>query len=369
MVAIRFYPMESLIVPAAPLPLDEAERLSALKAYKILDTPAEEAFDRITRMARKVFSTQIALVSLVDGDRQWFKSKAGLEAEETPRSQAFCGFAILQDEPFVVEDATADPRFTDNPLVLGAPNIRFYAGAPLKNQDGHRIGTLCVIDDAPRLFHRTDLALLEDLGEMVMNEIELRNVSQVNADLQHLVNRDPLTDAYNRRAFEAVIDAECNRATRYDRPLTLAVMDLDDFRFINETHGQAVGDQVIKSFAKLCQDNCREQDVFARLGGGEFAILMPETSVEEAEAGIQRIVKLAADDRPEVVSKLVSINGDKLRGPTTIPYTVSAGLSLFNPEEGVREFLHTADENLYRAKRAGKNQCIGELPVVFVDLE
>ena len=138
------------------IPHDEARRLAALHALHALaalaalDTPAEARFDRLTRIAQHVFGAPIALVSLVDAERLWFKSRQGLEAPQTPRDVSFCGHAILGDGIFVVPDATADPRFADNPLVTGAPNIRFCAGAPLVLSSGQKDGTLCIIDHWPR---------------------------------------------------------------------------------------------------------------------------------------------------------------------------------------------------------------------------
>ena len=153
-------------MPAAPLPPDEAERLAALRELLILDTPPEERFDRIVRFAADEFDVPIALVSLVDADRQWFKARVGLDACSTSRDAAFCGYAILDPQVLVVEDALADPRFADNPLVLGPPGIRFYAGAPLEVA-GRRIGTLCVIDTRPRRFDATDAAVLRAMRALV----------------------------------------------------------------------------------------------------------------------------------------------------------------------------------------------------------
>ena len=128
---------------------NEEARLAALRSYQILDTPAEERYDRIVRMAARLFGSPIALISLVDGDRQWFKASVGLEARQTPRAISFCAHAIEQDGVFVVPDAAADPRFAENPLVTGAPHVAFYAGAPLVTTDGHALGTVCVIDHQP----------------------------------------------------------------------------------------------------------------------------------------------------------------------------------------------------------------------------
>ena len=151
----------------APLPENEPERLKALHDLMLLDTPPEEKFDRVVRFAAEQLDMPMALVSLVDGDRQWFKSRIGLTAEETPRDVAFCAHAILQPDVFIVEDTHLDARFADNPLVTAGPAVRFYAGAPLSAPGGERIGTLCVLDDKPRTLSTVELATLEALRGLV----------------------------------------------------------------------------------------------------------------------------------------------------------------------------------------------------------
>ncbi len=159
-----------------PAPItDELERVNVLKNYKILDTAAEQAFDRLTDLASTFYQSPIALISLVDEERQWFKSRVGLDATETPRDISFCQHAIKSDAPFIVQDARNDERFKDNPLVTDGPKIRFYAGAPLKSPTGHRIGTLCVIDPEPRdKFGLNDSKQLQLLADIVISEMELR---------------------------------------------------------------------------------------------------------------------------------------------------------------------------------------------------
>ena len=133
----------------APLPTNEAERLAALKEYHVLDSETEQSYDDITALAAHICEAPIAMVSLVDETRQWFKSRVGLEQQQTPREVAFCAHAILQSKPFIVRDATKDRRFADSALVTGEPHIRFYAGIPLTNPEGLALGTLCVIDQQP----------------------------------------------------------------------------------------------------------------------------------------------------------------------------------------------------------------------------
>ena len=187
----------------APLPENERQRLAALRDLGILDTAAEEAFDRFTRLAAAMLDVPIALVSLVDETRQWFKSHHGLDVSETPRDMAFCAHAILQEDLLVVTDARLDPRFADNPLVTGTPDIRFYAGAPLRTPDNVKIGTLCVIDRQPRRLDPEQAAILSDLADAVVNQLFLHKVSlelnharkmqaQFVANLSHEL-RTPLT--------------------------------------------------------------------------------------------------------------------------------------------------------------------------------
>lgn len=163
---------------SAAIPKNELDRINNLCEHLILDTPAEQRFDDITKLAQMICATPITLVSLVDADRQWFKSKQGLEATETPRDVAFCSHAILADDAFVVEDATKDDRFSDNPLVTGAPHIRAYLGCPLISTKGFRLGTLCAIDSTPRSFSVDQIQAMKLLSRQVVALIELGNSSE-----------------------------------------------------------------------------------------------------------------------------------------------------------------------------------------------
>lgn len=188
---------------AAPLPADEALRLDALHSTALLDSAPEPAFDRITRLVARALDVPIALISLVDEQRQWFKSRVGVEASQTPREQAFCAHAILETEPLVVPDATADARFADNPLVTGTPDIRAYAGVPIRTRNGQAIGTLCAIDNQPRRFTQEELDTLSDLAALVMKHVQMREA------VEHSRREASRSDAAlraNAAQFEAMFD-------------------------------------------------------------------------------------------------------------------------------------------------------------------
>lgn len=161
-------------MPAAPPPENEAARLAALRDFQILDTPSEKAFDDLTRLASYICKTPIALITLIDQDRQWFKSKIGIDVSETPREIAFCAHAILERGTTIVPDALDDDRFKDNPAVTAEPHVRFYAGAPLATREGYKLGTLCVVDMVPRQLSNGQLAALRALSRAATTQLELR---------------------------------------------------------------------------------------------------------------------------------------------------------------------------------------------------
>lgn len=268
-----------MIAPATPL--NEAYRLDTLRALKLLDTAPEERFDRLTRIARRLFGVPIALVSFIDADRQWFKSCQGLPDSftELPREVSFCGHAILGDDILLVPDALADARFHDNPLVVGESRVRFYAGCPLSAPNGSRLGTLCLIGDEPRTLDDSERGLLRDLARMAEQEIAAAQ----------LATTDDLTLMSNRRGFRAVAQYALGLCARLDRPAALMTFDVDDLDSINVRFGHAEGDRALVSFAKLLQKTLRETDVVGRLGGGAFVALISNARDAECKAAEKRL--------------------------------------------------------------------------------
>lgn len=323
--------------------LGEAERLAALRNYQILDTEAELSFDRISRAAADVCGAPMALVSLVDEHRQWFKSKIGVAATETPRSISFCAHAIKQDGLLIVPDTSADPRFADNPLVTGPTGVRFYAGAPLHTPGGHRIGTLCVLDRKVRAKGLTAMQsrMMQTLSAQVVAELELRRTM---ARLEWLVCHDTLTGLPNRlmcqeRLTEALA-AATSRSNAYR--VGVVMLDLDHFKQVNDVFGHAAGDALLKRVAAILAGFIRPGETAARLGGDEFILVLPDCHTNAAL--LQRM-----DDLLERLRQPYLFAGNLLDGRASI------GIAIFPGHcRDVGGLLKHADTAMYRAKSAGR---------------
>lgn len=311
---------------------DEAGRLAALGRYRILDTPHEDSFDKITGLVRDVLETSICAISLIEHDRQWFKSIQGLDFAETPREIAFCHHTIRKREPMVVVDATADPRFAQNPLVTGDPGIRSYAGVPLCSPDGYNLGALCAIDTKRRKFSEAQISILERFAGLVVDEMELRTIA----------HQDFLTGAATRRAFVQAVEQEVDRFRLFGRESSLLMFDIDHFKRINDAFGHPAGDDVLKQIATLCQEMLRPSDVFGRLGGEEFGILLREISQA---------------DGLEIAERLrIRVSELRLAGLRDIRVTASFGISALKVGLTSDGWMRQADAVLYHAKRTGRNR-------------
>lgn len=314
---------------------DDDARVAALRRLDIMDTGIEQPFEKIVTLVRTVLSVPIATVTLVDRDRQWFKAERGMGMTETPRAVSFCTHTIQQRDPLIVEDAHLDPRFAASPLVVGPPHIRSYAGIPLRTPEGYNVGSLCAMDTRSRRFSPADIAIMQNFANIVCDELELRLIAQV----------DHLTGALTRRGFVEQAEREISRARRYDRPSTLVMLDVDHFKSVNDTHGHAVGDQVLCQIAQLAGVALRPTDVFGRLGGEEFAMLLPETDGEDAVVVADRLRQTIADHPMQ------------LPGGRTLHVTASFGVAaLDGGSASVAAWLERADRVMYAAKAGGRNR-------------
>ncbi len=317
---------------------NEAARLHALRRCQILDTKPEEAFDRITRLAKTMLDMPMVSVSLVDKDRQWFKSRQGIKAEQTAREISFCNHAIKSHQTLIVKDAQADPRFANSPLVLQEPFVRFYVGVPLQTNDGYNIGTLCAMDTKVRELKPSQLRMFEDLARLVIDELELRL----------LAGTDGLTGLMTRRAFQDHAQLDVERCKRYHTSISCAVIDIDNFKLVNDTRGHAAGDLVLQHVAATCKACLRAADYLGRLGGDELVIMLPETGLADAAQMVDRLRSTLERKMIEVLEEPISV-------------TVSIGVAAFQPEGTLDQLLHDADMALYDAKFEGRNRVVCHL--------
>ena len=277
---------------SAPLPVDEVERLAELQALEILDTPSETRFDRIVELAARVFRTPIAYVAMIDANRQWFKSRCGLDASETARDISFCSHTILQGGPLVVPDARLDPRFCDNPLVVGEPHVRFYAGYPLAGPGGRRVGTLCLADRVPRTLDDGELEILSRLAAMAEHELGMVSLIRAQRDLLDTKTRLLATQ---RRLAEELAEAAAYVQSLLPAPLERPVRT--DWQFVcsSELGGDFFG------YRRLDEHRLAIY-LLDVMGHGVGAALL-STSVESALRGTT-LAGLAFDDPAAVLGAL-----------------------------------------------------------------
>ena len=355
------------------IPVDEAKRLAALYATNLFGTGPEEAFDRITRMAAKLLDVPTALISLVGSDVQWFKSRCGFASEYTSRDVSFCGHAILTDAPLVIPDAANDPRFADNPIVTGAPYIRFYAGVQLYSVERAKLGTLCVIDTEPRDIGEAELAELHELARMVEELIYHRQLAlaaqqlheqlreQLQAQLhgqsaqdasgaqlasaagqvEFLLTHDTLTGLANRHALLRNICAGVDDWRARGASVAVACLNIDRFKRINEALGHAAGDEALVAVTRSLEAKLAPGEMLARTGNDEFFLVLNESGTGKGPAAQQARLM-------DTVQHSVFWSGNE------ITLTCSVGFACF-PQDGedAEALLNNAAAAMRHAKALG----------------
>jgi diguanylate cyclase len=342
----------------------EADRLKALAEYRILDTGPEEAYDRIAELARKIFAMPVSLVSLIDERRQWFKAHPGMPVAWVPRRDALCAHTILRNGVLVVPDALSEPMFADNPMVTGAPGIRFYAGAPLRTADGLPLGTLCVIDHEPREFSTEDEAILQDLAQLVMDQMQMRlsgyALQTANEKLAHQATHDSLTGLANRAYFDSRLEEAIAQAAECNGQLAVLYVDLDGFKPVNDRLGHRLGDLVLREVSARLAKVGPRGSTLARLGGDEFVLLLPGVQDGTDAALVSAELAYALED-PIVIEE------------HEIAVRATVGWSVF-PEDGetALKLLQSADSHMYRLKNGSPRlqyESDGDASVVPEDVD
>lgn len=358
--------MQTIVMPEQylrpPIPANEQARLAALRDYEILDTDPEDAFDAVAQVAASVCRTSTALVSFVDSDRQWFKARIGTNATETPRSIAFCAHAILRpNEIFVVNDARKDNRFAGNPLVVNAPHIRFYAGAPVLSAGGEALGTLCVMDTAPRPGDAGNLAALPALSRVITNLLEQKRKERA-LERANLVSEDryvallqsqaeverrdpcqgnnmPAARIRTRLVNEHTVITRLQEVADSSESVAVLIFEVDDFDRYVAAFGQLAGYQVLRTVTLILHYSMQTCEHIVGYGSGEFAMILPNASRAEACAMAER-VRLCIH---------------KHAWPNR-PVTVSVGVASGPIQENAHLLLGYAESALQRARLSGRNR-------------
>lgn len=279
-------------VEPPPIPENEIERLEELRSLGMLDTASEERFDRYTRLIADLYEFPIVLVTLVDKDRQWFKSNCGLDFRETGREVSFCAHAINETGIFIVKDARQDRRFANNPLVTDHPHIRFYAGCTVRGPNGHPLGTLCVIDSTPREFDDRKCEQLKQFAILVERELcQSYELEKLRASIEFRVNYDPLTRLPNSRLLRDRINTLLTVREREGGSLAVVLFNVSGLRYINQAFGVAVGDELLREVANRLENAFPADAGAGRLGGDEFVLTLPtlDTDSDTLDARIAQI--------------------------------------------------------------------------------
>ena len=332
----------------ALLPPNEIERLRALRDYDVLDTPVDELFDGLVRLAAQICDVPVAMVSFVDAKRVWFKAQVGLPVKtETSRDLAFCAHTILQDKLMEVPDARHDVRFHDNPMVISGPKIRFYAGMPLIDPQGFSLGALCVIDYRPRSLTDSQRGALDSLARLVVSLLDKRkaahHLQRSEERATHLAQFDALTGLPNRFLFRDRLAQNLAHGERNKKPLAVLSLNLDRFKLINDTHGPVIGDQLLGQVAQRLTAVARGSDTVSRLAADEFGIIL--TDVSRVEDTAQVALKfLAALNQPFSLEERDTY------------LSASIGIALFDADGSDPDvLLKHAVIAMHRAKEQGRN--------------
>ncbi|MBT9385775.1 sensor domain-containing diguanylate cyclase [Pseudooceanicola sp. CBS1P-1] len=298
--------------------------------------PRDAPFEQIVELARLVLDVPFAEIRLNERSRDWLRATSGITLPGGISGDRFCTLTLAGSDPLVVRDSKLDPRFRGPPAHVGPPGGRAGLGVPLHRADGRPLGVICAYDIHPRSFSGQEVEIMQNLAAIVLKELELLE----------LADSDGLTGAMSRRAWMAAATRQLAVARQKGSPLALVMLDIDHFKQVNDTHGHGTGDLVLRELVRRCRARLRPGDLFGRIGGEEFAVLLPGRDAEAARRCAERLRGGIAETAFE----------DPARG-LRLSVTASLGVCLVPDHAALAEGLAAADEALYRAKRDGRNQC------------
>lgn len=331
-----------------------SEQPYTLHSLDVLGSPLQGKFERIIRLAMNLFEVPIAFIRLNDDQRLLFKSLLGTDIVDMSHVESFCKHVFLTGDVFAVPEALMDERFSQNPYVTGDPHIRFYAGCPIQ-LNHQKLGTISIVDHKPRYFSPDQLALLKDIAALIETEIQNYAISTDKGKLALDLNQarlasmiDPLTSLWNRQGMFNILKHRMDEYLLNGVSFAVAILDIDNFKMINDTYGHESGDQTLKAIAHILIEGCRETDAIGRWGGEEFLLLINESN-------INYVTEIAERIRSTIEKQKVAL----LFAPP-LDMTVTIGLTCISPwtYPTLEEMINKADQALYQGKRGGRNQVV-----------
>jgi diguanylate cyclase (GGDEF)-like protein len=336
----------------APRPDDESERLKSLHHLRVLDTSREERFDRITRLASRLFDVPVSTIGFIDTERLWFKSSYGLALREVSRDGAICAHTILQDDMLVIPDTKADPRWHDHPHVTGDPHLRFYMGHPIHAMDGRRVGSFCVVDYRPHLVNATDIHAFRDLAGWVQTELLLprSRASQLEVVFEReRLDSHPRVDSITRfwraSAIREILERELARAKHERQPVGVMLVGIDGVERAPEKTGRIRGDLVLAEVSHAVRMAVRPYDSLGRWSDSEFLVVLPGADLARAAVAAERIRQARSLSRVETSA-----------GPVKATITIAVGSSSDDEAATADDLLDAVTQALKLAREGGGNR-------------
>jgi diguanylate cyclase (GGDEF)-like protein len=329
-------------------------KLAQLAESTFFCTPIEERFERITRLARRALNVPVAAITFLNEDKQWFKSVAGWAITELPNSQSLCPITLATGKLTIFEDTHRESSVRQHPLVATGPRFRFYAGVPITDENEELCGTFCVFDQKPRQMSAADRATLMDLAAIAQREIAGERMKSIHSTLTAKLGiarresmMDPLTRLWNRRGATVLLKAGLDAVKQHQSTIGIAILDLDNFKHINDTYGHQVGDEVLRKSALRLIQSVRSDDAVCRIGGDEFLLIMKDCDSAAARTTTERI-------RRHIVETPIATRQGEITISTSVGFAIRCGTE----DETVEDLIERADQALMKSKAQGRDRVV-----------